>query len=46
MVRVSTKYYNFVNGPENLVRPDKEIPWTWEDYKAGRDAVLEWVENY
>lgn len=46
VVRVSTKHYTFVTGEENLVRPDKEIRRTWEDYKAGRDAVLEWVEKY
>ena len=30
---------------KNLVKPDKEIDATWEDYKAGRDAVLEWVQT-
>jgi hypothetical protein len=45
IVRVSTQYYKFAVGDENLIRPDKEIDATWEDYKAGRDAVLDWVQK-
>jgi hypothetical protein len=29
----------------NVLRPDKEIPRAWADYKAGRDAVLKWVSG-
>jgi len=43
VVHYSTRYYKFVDGPENVVAPDKEVTRTWEDYKNGRDAVLEWV---
>jgi hypothetical protein len=43
VVRYSTKYYKFVDGAENIVAPDKEITPTWEEYKGGRDPVLEWV---
>ncbi len=47
IVRVSTQYYEFLKGSqENVLRPDKEIPRTWKDYNAGRDAPLEWIENY
>jgi hypothetical protein len=45
IVRVSTRSYTFAVGDENLVKPDKEINATWEDYKVGRDAVLEWVQK-
>lgn len=45
-VRYSTKFYKFVEGGENILRPDQEILPTWEDYKAGRDPVLEWVLKY
>lgn len=45
-VRYSTKFYQFVESGENIIRPDQEILTTWEDYKAGRDPVLEWVLNY
>jgi hypothetical protein len=44
VVRVSTKFYTFTVSKENVIRLDKEIPRTWADYKAGRDAVLDWVE--
>jgi hypothetical protein len=42
-VRYSTRYYKFVNGGENVIAPDKEIIPTWDEYKSGHDAVLEWV---
>ena len=43
IARCSITFYTFVKGDENLVRPDKEIVPTWEDYKAGSDPVLDWV---
>ncbi len=39
----SVRYYKFVEGGENLIRPDREIIPSWEEYKDGRDPVLEWV---
>ncbi|HEY6328485.1 MAG TPA: hypothetical protein VI756_04040, partial [Blastocatellia bacterium] len=46
VVRYSTKYYKFVEGGENLIRPDQLVPTTWEDFRAGKDPVLEWILNY
>lgn len=47
VVRVSTRHYEFLKGsPDDVLRPDKDIPRTWADYKAGRDVPLEWIENY
>ena len=43
VVRASTLYYTFRKAGENAVRPDKEIIPTWDDVKAGRDPVLDWV---
>jgi hypothetical protein len=43
VVHYSTLYYKFVDGPNNIVAPDKEITPTWEEYKNGRDSVLEWA---
>lgn len=43
VVRYSTKYYEFNKGGENAIRPDHEVIVTWEEFKAGRDPVLEWV---
>jgi hypothetical protein len=28
---------------ENLLNPDVEIPESWNDYRNGRDPVLDWV---
>jgi hypothetical protein len=46
MVRYSTQYYKFVDGGENLIRPDQEIHTSWDDYRSGRDPVLDWVFAY
>lgn len=43
IVHYSTRYYKFVEGPENVIAPDQEIIPTWEEYKSGHDPVLEWV---
>jgi uncharacterized protein YndB with AHSA1/START domain len=43
VVRYSTRFYKSVEGTVNLVAPDKEIVPTWDEYKNGRDPVLEWV---
>jgi hypothetical protein len=45
-VQYSVKFYKFVETGENLIRPDQEIIPSWDDYKSGRDPVLEWVLNY
>ena len=45
-VRYSVKFYTFVETGENIIRPDQEIIPTWDDYRYGRDPVLEWVLNY
>jgi hypothetical protein len=40
-VRYSVKFYKFVETGENIIRPDQEIIPTWDDYRYGRDPVLE-----
>ena len=39
----STRYYQFVEEDVRAVLPDKRIDPAWADFKAGRDAVLEWI---
>src|SRR5208282_5497351 len=43
VVHYSTRYYKFLEGPDNVIAPDHEIIPTWEEYKSGHDPVLEWV---
>jgi hypothetical protein len=43
IVRASSLYYEFRKHGPNAVTPDKTIVPTWEDVKAGRDPVLDWV---
>jgi len=42
-VRASTLWYAFRKKGPNVVAPEKEIVPTWNDMKAGRDPVLDWV---
>jgi len=43
---VSTRYYEFAPGDkDNVIRFDKEIDRNWNDYRAGGDAVLDWVQQ-
>jgi hypothetical protein len=46
VVRYSTRYYKFAEGPDNVIAPDKLIAPTWEDYRDGRDAALQWVLSF
>lgn len=39
----STRFYEFAPSGENLIRPDQLVETSWEDFKSGRDPVLEWV---
>lgn len=41
-VSYSTKYYEFAPGQE-VIAPDRVIAPTWEEFRAGRDPVLEWI---
>jgi hypothetical protein len=41
--RYSIRFYRFVGGKENLIRPDQEIAETWGDFQSGRDPVMDWV---
>lgn len=44
VVSYSTRFYKFVpDDAPNVVRPDREIVASWDDFVAGRDAAVEWV---
>jgi hypothetical protein len=43
VVRASTLWYAFRKSGPNVVAPEKEIIPSWDDVKAGRDPVLDWV---
>ena len=45
-VQYSVKFYKFVEKGENLIRPDVEVIPSWNDYRSGRDPVLERALNY
>jgi hypothetical protein len=42
----SVRYYEFMKGGENIVRPDHEVETSWADFQAGFDPVLQWTLNY
>jgi hypothetical protein len=43
VVSYSTRYYKFVDVDVPAVLPDERIDVTWADFRAGRDAVMEWI---
>lgn len=43
VVSYSTRYYKFADQDVPAIMPDQRIDPTWPEYKAGRDAVLEWI---
>jgi D-alanyl-D-alanine carboxypeptidase len=45
-ISYSTKYYKLLEEDTPAVMPDKRIDPNWDDYKAGRDAVMDWILSY
>ncbi|HKY31863.1 MAG TPA: hypothetical protein VJV23_04945 [Candidatus Polarisedimenticolia bacterium] len=43
VVSYSTRYYQFLDQDAPAVMPDQRIDPSWDDYKAGRDPVMDWV---
>jgi hypothetical protein len=43
VVSYSTRYYQFVPEDVPAVLPDMRIDPTWPDYRAGRDAAMDWI---
>ena len=43
VVSYSTRYYKFLDEDVPAVMPDMGIDATWADFRAGRDAVMEWI---
>lgn len=44
VVSYSTRFYEFLpKGSPPTVVPDQTVEPSWDDYRAGRDPVLEWV---
>jgi hypothetical protein len=39
----SVRYYQFIKGGENIVRPDHEVRTSWGDFKKGLDPALQWA---
>jgi hypothetical protein len=45
-VSYSTRYYKFLDEDIPAIMSDKRIDPNWADYKAGRDAVMDWILSY
>ena len=43
VVSYSTRYYQFVDEDVPAVKPDVMIEPSWSDFRAGRDAVMDWI---
>ena len=46
VVSYSTQFYKFLDEDVPAVMPDKRIDPDWQNYKAGRDPVMEWILSY
>ena len=42
-VSYSTRYYRFGADSDTAVEPDRRIEPTWQDFRSGRDPVLDWI---
>jgi C-terminal processing protease CtpA/Prc len=42
-VSYSTRYYQFGADADSAVVPDEHIEPTWEDFRAGKDPVIDWI---
>jgi hypothetical protein len=43
VVSYSTRYYKFVDEDVPAVLPDVRIDAAWPDFRAGRDAIMDWI---
>lgn len=43
VVSYSTRYYQFLDEDVPAVLPDEHIEVTWANFRAGRDAVMDWI---
>jgi peptidase S41-like protein len=42
-ISYSTQYYRFGADTDSAVVPDQRVEPTWEEFRAGRDPVMEWI---
>ena len=42
-ISYSTQYHRFGATTDSEIAPDKLIEPTWDDFRAGRDPVMEWI---
>ena len=45
-ISYATQYHRFGADTESEITPDKLIAPTWEEFRAGRDPVMEWILSY
>ena len=45
-VSYATRYHRFGGESDSEIAPGKKIEATWEDFRAGRDPIMEWILSY
>jgi hypothetical protein len=45
-ISYSTQYHRFGAATDLEIAPDKRIEPTWEEFRAGRDPIMEWILSY
>ncbi len=42
-ISYSTRYHQFGAATDVEIAPDKRIEATWEEFRSGRDAIMDWI---
>jgi len=45
-ISYATQFHQFGAATDSEIAPDKRIEPTWEDFRVGRDPVIEWILSY
>src|SRR5437773_230510 len=45
-ISYATQFHQLAAATDSEIAPDKRIEPTWEDFRAGRDPVMEWILSY
>ncbi|PYS62795.1 MAG: hypothetical protein DMF76_08245 [Acidobacteria bacterium] len=45
-ISYATQFHRFGTDTDSEIVPDKRIEPTWEEFRAGRDPIMEWILSY
>ncbi len=45
-ISYATRFHSFGSETDSTINPAKHIEPTWEEFRLGRDPVMEWILSY